>query len=308
MGLSTKEDASALRTATTHPAVKADPESPPPSTQLLPDEPVVVIEPSRSWGGIGLRDLWAYRELLFFLAWRDLKVRYKQTALGVVWVIMQPLLMTVIFTVFLGVLARVPSDGKPYALLVYVGLLPWTFFSSAVVQSSASIISSSHLITKVYFPRLIIPAAAVGTRLVDFAISFVLLVGLMFYYRVGLTANVAALPLMILLITLLALGLGLLASALNVKYRDVGVVLPVLVQLWMFISPVIYPLSLVPEKWRGVYSLNPLVGIITGFRAALLGEDFNWPALSISAAITIAVLVYSVYLFRRVEKSFADVI
>lgn len=308
MGLSTKEDASALKTATTQPAINADPGSPPHFTQPLPDEPVVVIEPRRSWGGLGLRDLWAYRELLFFLAWRDLKVRYKQTVLGVVWVIMQPLLMTVIFTLILGILVRVPTDGKPYPLLVFTGLLPWTFFASAVVQSGTSIVTSAHLITKVYFPRLIIPAAAVTTRLVDFAISFVILAGMLIYYRVGLTGNIAALPLMILLITLLALALGLLVSALNVKYRDVGVMLPVLVQLWMFASPVLYPLSLVPEKWRGIYSINPMVGIISGFRAALLGEPFYWPALIISAAITLALLVYSVYMFRRVERGFADVI
>lgn len=308
MESSTREYTSTLKAVTEQPAPNAIPGPPPHSTQLLPQRPVVVIEAKRAGTGVGLRELWAYRELLFFLAWRDVQVRYKQTLLGVIWVVMQPLLTTLIFTVFLGILVRVPSDGKPYPLFVYIGLLPWTFFSSAVIQSGNSIVTSAHLITKVYFPRLIIPAAAVAARLVDFAVSFVILVGLMIHYRVGLTMNVTILPLMILLVTLLALGLGMLVSALNVKYRDMGVMLPVLVQLWMFVSPVLYPLSLVPEKWRGVYSLNPMVGIITGFRSALLNEAFNWRALTVSAAIIVVLFFFSIYLFRRVEKGFADVI
>ena len=306
--MSTREESSALKAVIESPATTAAHGSPPLSTQLLPEKPVVIIEPSRAGGGLGLRDLWAYRELLFFLAWRDLKVRYKQTVLGVIWAVMQPLLMTVIFTVFIGILVRVPTGGHPYALLVYIGLLPWTFFSAAVLQSGTSIVSNAHLITKVYFPRLIIPAAAVAARLVDFCISFVILAGLMVYYRTGVTGNVAMLPVLVGLVALLALGVGMLVSALNVKYRDVGVMLPVLVQLWMFASPVIYPLSIVPEKWRVLYSLNPMVGIITGFRSAILGDAFNWPALAISAAATLVLLVYSAYLFRRVERGFADII
>lgn len=306
--LSTREGTTALRIRTEPQATNAADESPPVSTTYLPEKPLVIIEPKGSKAGLGLRDVWIYRELLFFLAWRDLKVRYKQAVLGVLWVLFQPLVMTIIFTVFIGMLARVPSGGHPYALLVYTGLLPWTFISSAVLQSGTSIVSNAHLITKVYFPRLIIPAAAVTARLVDFGISFIILAGLMIYYRAALTVNAAMLPVMILLVALLALGFGMLVSALNVKYRDIGVMLPVLLQLWMFVSPVIYPLGLVPEKWRFVYSLNPMVGIIAGFRSAILGDPFNWLALGISAAFAIALLIYSTYLFRRVEGGFADII
>jgi lipopolysaccharide transport system permease protein len=275
-------------------------------TYQPPDRPLVLIEPRSSGLGLNLRDLWAYRELLFFLAWRDLKVRYKQTILGVMWVVLQPLLMTVVFTIFLGMLIRVPTNGVPYTLMVYLGLLPWTFFSGAIVNSGNSIVGNAHLITKVYFPRMVIPAAAIGARLVDFAVSFVILAVLMVYYHVSLTANVLLLPVLLGILTLLALGLGMLISALNVKYRDIGVMLPVLVQLWMYASPVVYPLSLVPEKWRAFYIWNPMVGIIAGFRSALLGEAFQWPALAISTVITVALFVISSIVFRRVEKGFAD--
>jgi len=272
------------------------------------DLPPIILEPSRSWVSLNLRDLWIYRELLYFLTLRDVKVRYKQTILGVAWVVMQPLLTTIIFTVFLGLLVKVPSDGIPYPLFAYAGLLPWTFFSGAVANSSNSLVGSAHLITKVYFPRMIIPGAAVGARLVDFAISAVILVGLMIYYNVSLTWSILMLPALVLLIMLLTLGLGMWTSALNVKYRDVGVALPVLIQLGMYVSPVLYPLSLVPERWRLVYSLNPLVGILENFRAALLGKEFNWSALLISVVITLVVLVYASYDFRRMERGFADIV
>jgi lipopolysaccharide transport system permease protein len=275
---------------------------------VLPDSPLVVIEPSGSWLSLGLRDIWAYRELLYFLIWRDVKVRYKQTALGVIWVILQPLLTTLIFTVFLGKLARVPSDGFPYAVFAYCGLLPWTFFAAAITSSNNSLVGSSHLITKIYFPRMIIPAAAVGARVVDFAIGFLNLIGLMVYYRVALTKSILVLPIVILLVTLLALGIGLWSAALNVKYRDVGVLLPVLIQLWMFASPVVYPSSIVPAKYQWLYKFNPLTGILDGFRASLLGQQVDWPALGISAGLTVGLLVYSAYAFRRMEKSFADVV
>ena len=276
--------------------------------RTLPDAPLVTIQPSRSWIALNLRDLWAYRELLYFMAWRDIKVRYKQTALGVMWVVMQPLLTTAIFTLFLGKLARVPSDGAPYALMVYAGLLPWSFFSSAVTAGGNSLVTSSALITKVYFPRLVIPAAAIGARLVDFAIAFVILVGLMLYYGVAPTAKLLLLAPLVLLVTMLAAGFGMLTSAMNVKYRDVGVVLPVVMQLWMFVSPVLYPASIVPPKWQPLFDLNPRTGIVEGFRGALLGRQLNWTALSISAAVTAALLVFSAYFFRRVEKTFADII
>lgn len=281
--------------------------SPQPSLSL-PEEPLFVIEPSNSWVAVNLRDLWSYRELLYFLMWRDVKVRYKQTALGITWVVMQPLLTTLIFTVFLGMLVRVPSDGLPYPLMAYAGLLPWTFFSCSVSTSSNSLVSNANLITKVYFPRMIIPAAAVGARLVDLGIAFVILAGMMLYYRVSLTLNFFMLPVLVVLVTLLALGFGMLTSALNVKYRDVGMILPVLIQLWMYVSPILYPLNLIPERWRGLYSINPLVGIVDGFRSILLGRPFNWTALGFSTIITIILLIYSAYMFRRVEKGFADVI
>lgn len=275
----------------------------------LPDEPLVTIQPGKSWAGLDLRELWAYRELLYFLIWRDVKVRYKQAALGLAWVVMQPLLTTLIFTIFLGMLARVPSSGGvPYLLFVYVGLLPWTFFSTAVMNSSGSLVGSAHLITKVYFPRVIIPAAAVGGRLVDFAVSAVILAGLLVYYRVEPTAELLLLPALLALTAILALACGMIVSALNVKYRDVGVATPVVVQLWMYVSPVLYPSGLVPEKWRWAYALNPLVGIIENFRAAVFGGPFDWYALSISAAYAAALFVGASFLFRRVEREFADVI
>jgi lipopolysaccharide transport system permease protein len=222
--------------------------------------------------------------------------------------------MTLIFSVFLGMLARVPTGGVPYALVVYTGLLPWAFFSSAVIGCSYSLVGNANLITKVYFPRVLVPAASVGARLVDFAISFAILIGLMLYYRLvlnyhlPLTMNLVALPFLIALATIFAFGLGTLSAALNVKYRDVGVAMPVLIQLWMFVSPVIYPVTLVPEKWRALYFLNPLAGLIDGFRVALLGGSFNWFALTVTSTCTIILLVCSLYLFRRIEKDFADVI
>lgn len=278
----------------------------------LPDEPLVTIQPSRSWSALNLRELWAYRELLYFLVWRDVKVRYKQTALGVAWVVMQPLLTTVIFTLFLGRMVGVPSDGVPYPLFLYAGMLPWTFFTGAITFSSNSLVGNSHLITKVYFPRALIPAAAVAARLLDFAVGFVVLAFLMAWYRVGLTPNILMLPVCVLLVMLFSLGLGMAASAVNVKYRDVGVIVPFVLQLWMFTAPVVYPVSLVnqhlPERWRWLYALDPLVGIIEGFRSSLFGRAFDWVSLATSAAITLAVLVYASFFFRRVQTQFADIV
>ncbi|HEX8475878.1 MAG TPA: ABC transporter permease [Pyrinomonadaceae bacterium] len=273
-----------------------------------PDEPLVTIQANKTWGALNLREIWVYRELLYFLMWRDLKVRYKQTVLGVLWVIMQPLLMTLIFTIFLGMLARVPSQDVPYPLFVYAGLLPWTFFSSAVLNSGNSLVGSAHLITKVYFPRVIIPAASTGARLVDFAIAFVILLGLMIYYGVAPSRGLLMLPVLVALVTLLALGLGMWISALNVRYRDIGIALPVLIQLWMFVSPVLYPSTLVPQQWQHLYALNPLVGIVDGFRSSLFARPFNWTAIAISAVFTVVLLVYAAFAFQRMEKSFADVV
>jgi lipopolysaccharide transport system permease protein len=268
----------------------------------------IVLEPTTSLIPVSLSELWAYRELLYFLIWRDLKVRYKQTMLGVAWVIMQPLIMAAVFTIFLGRFARIPSAGVPYLLLVFSGLVPWTFFSTAVITSGNSVVGSAHLITKVYFPRLIVPLSAIGGRLVDFAISSLVLAGLMYYYRVDFSWKLATVPIFVLLLTALAFGVGSLTAAWNVKYRDVSIMLPVIVQVWMFVTPIVYPLDIVPERWRSVYSLNPLVGLIEGFRAVLLNRALNLNALLVSTAITSVLVIYALFVFRRMERDFADVV
>lgn len=279
----------------------------------LPDEPLVTIKRTSNWLPLDFGDLWTSRELLYFLTWRDIKVRYKQTFLGITWVLMQPLLMTLIFSVFLGVLARVPTGGLPYSLLIFSALLPWNFFSTGVSTAAYSLVGNSNLITKVYFPRVLVPAASVAGRLVDFAIAFVILAGLIVYYRlsghyaVALTWNLSAIPFLVVLVILLSFAVGMLVSALNVKYRDIGVALPVVLQLFMFVSPVLYPSAvLLPVRWQRVYALNPLVGIIEGFRVALLGGNFNRFALAISGGFTVITLIISAYVFRRFEKDFAD--
>lgn len=274
----------------------------------LPHEPLVVIQPSKKWNLLSLKDIWAYRELLFFLTWRDVKVRYKQTALGAAWAILQPLFMMLIFTIFFGRLAGVGSSGIPYPLFALAGLVPWTFFANAITASGNSLVGSAHLITKVYFPRLIVPAAAMLAGLVDFVLAFLLLCLLMIYYRVGLTVQILFLPVLILLTALFSLGVGTWMSALNVKYRDVRFALPFLIQLWLFVSSVIVPSSSVPPKWRWLLMLNPMSGIIEGYRSALFGLPFDWPALSVATVLTLLVLLYAIYAFSRVERSFADII
>ncbi|HKO61639.1 MAG TPA: ABC transporter permease [Pyrinomonadaceae bacterium] len=270
--------------------------------------PFVIIEASRGWRAINLRELWVYRELLYLLIWRDIKVRYKQTLLGVAWVVLQPVLTTLVFTIFLGVLLRVPTNGPPYLLFVYSGLLMWIFFSSAVTTSSISLVSNAQLLTKVYFPRSLLPVAAVSARLLDFAIGFVILILLMFYYGVRPTSSIFLLPVLIALMTLLTLAVGMIASALNVKYRDVGVLIPVLLHLWMYASPVVYPASLVPGRWRQLYELNPMAGLIGGFRTAVLGGPINWSSLAVSAAVVVGLVIIASIQFRRMENQFADVI
>lgn len=276
----------------------------------LPERPLVVIEPSSSWVGLDLRALWSYRELLYFLTWRDVKVRYKQTLLGVAWAIIQPLFTMLIATLVFGRLGGIEghTGGIPYPIFAFAGLLPWTFFANAISTSGNSLVGSAHLITKVYFPRMIIPGAAVAAGLVDFAVAFVMLFGLMLYYKVTLTWTLLLLPVLVLLTALLAVGVGMWLSALNVKYRDIRFALPFIVQLWMFMSPVFYPASLLPEKWRLAFQLNPLTGIIEGYRSSLFGRPINWTALGISSAITILLLVYASYSFRRMEKTFADIV
>lgn len=274
----------------------------------MPDQPIVTIEPRKAWVALDLRGLFAYRELLYFLTWRDVKVRYKQTVLGAAWAILQPLLTMLIFTLFFGKLAGIPSDGIPYPIFAYAGLLPWTFFSNAVTNSGNSLVGSANLITKVYFPRMIIPGAAIMAGLVDFAIASVLMAALMVIYQVKLTWFALMLVPLTVLTALLALGVGMWMSALNVKFRDVRYALPFLIQLWMFVSPIIYPVNMLPQKWRWVMALNPLTGIITGFRAALFGHPFDWKALFLSTVITVVMLTYSAFSFRRMEKSFADIV
>jgi lipopolysaccharide transport system permease protein len=307
MGISTTDGASALK-STTQTAKAVHPANLHSSFDNLPDEPLVTIQPNRAWSAVELNDLWAFRELLYFLTWRDVKVRYKQTALGIAWAILQPLLTMLIFTLFFGRLAGVPSDNIPYPIFAYAGLLPWTFFANAISNSGNSLVGSAHLITKVYFPRMIIPGAAVAAGLVDFAIAFVIMVLLMLYYGVTVTWSVLLFPVLVLLTTLLALGAGMWLSALNVKYRDVRFALPFLIQLWMFVSPVIYPTSFLPAKVRWILALNPMTGIIEGYRSSLFGRSFNWTALAVSAAITLALLIYSSITFRRMERSFADIV
>lgn len=274
----------------------------------LPEKPVVVIEPSKGWIPVDLRDLWHYRDLLHILTMRDIKVRYKQTLLGAAWAVIQPLFTMLIFTLFFGRLAGMPSDGIPYPIFAYAGLLPWTFFANAVTNSGNSLVGNSNLITKVYFPRMIIPMASVGSGLVDFAIAFLLLVAMMFYYGVGLSVNIIMLPVLVVLTSILAIGVGMWMSALNVKYRDIRYALPFLIQLGMFATPIIYPTSLVPEKWRWLVALNPMSGQIEAYRAAIFGKPFDWFALGVSIILTIVILFYSAFTFKRMEKNFADII
>jgi lipopolysaccharide transport system permease protein len=274
----------------------------------LPLRPILTIESARGWTNLDLRDLWAHRDLFYFLVWRDVKVRYKQTALGVAWAVLQPLLTMVVFTVIFGRLAGVPSDGEPYPIFVYAGLLPWNFFNQAVTTSSNSLVGNAALITKVYFPRLVIPGAAVGAGLVDFAIAAVILFVMAFHYGVAFGASILMLIPLALLTTLFAAGIGMWMSALNVKYRDVRYALPFVLQIWMYVTPIIYPVTFIPERWRWLIVLNPLSGIIQGFRSAIFGRPFDWKAIAVSAAMTVSVLIYAAFAFRRMEREFADII
>lgn len=274
----------------------------------LPETPLIKIRVRKRWAALELHEIWAHRELLYFLVWRDLKVRYKQTLLGASWVILQPLLMTLVFALFLGKIARVPTGNIPYILFLYSGLLPWIFFSNAVATSSHSLVASAHMITKVYFPRSIVPAAAILVRLADFIVAAAILIFLMLYYGQTVTWAILMAPPLILLLAVLALSMGLWLSALNVRYRDIGTVLPVLLQLLMFASPIIYPANMVPANWKWAFELNPLTGIIEAFRSSLLGLDFNWRSLVISLSVTLLLLAYSTLAFKRLEDEFADIV
>ena len=276
----------------------------------LPEQPIVVIEPRGSLKALDLHELWAYRELLYFLTWRDVKVRYKQTFLGVAWALIQPLFTMLVFTLFFGRLAGLDSrtEGIPYPVFAYAGLLPWTFFANALTSSGNSLVGSANLITKVYFPRMIVPTAAVAAGLIDLALGFIMLALLIIYYQVPLSLNLLMLLPLVVLITILATAVGMWLSALNVKYRDIRFALPFLIQLWMFISPVIYPANLVPSNWRWLFALNPVTGIIEGFRSALFGKPFQWTSLAISVVLTLVAMVYAAFSFTRVERRFADIV
>jgi lipopolysaccharide transport system permease protein len=271
--------------------------------------PVTRIQRSTGMVPLNLRDLWGNRELLYFLIWGDLKLRYKQTALGATWAILQPLLTMIIFSIFFGRLARLPTDGIPYPLFVYTALVPWTYFSNAMNLASASLIRHEKVITKVYFPRLIVPMSAVAAGLVDLGISFVLLLGLLLYYGMMPTAAVVMLPLFVLLAVMTALAVSLWMSALNVQYRDVRYTLAFLTQVWLFLTPIVYSTTLIPENWRTIYGLNPMAGVVEGFRWSLLGSPHGpGPMLLVSVLMVTMLLIGGLYYFRRMEQTFADVV
>lgn len=271
--------------------------------------PHVRIRPSRGWTALQLRDVWEYRELLYFLVWRDVKVRYKQTVLGIAWVALQPLATTIVFTLIFGNLARMPSDNLPYAVFALAGLLPWNYFSGAVGRGGQSLVGSANLISKVYFPRLIIPVSGVLGGLVDFAIVFCLLVVLLAFYGYYPALSWLLLPFFMLLAIATALGVSLWLSALNVQYRDVGYLIPFFLQLWFFATPVVYPSSLIPAPWNVLYALNPMAGVVEGFRWALFGKGAApGPILLISIAAVVVVLITGLYVFKRMERTFADVV
>jgi lipopolysaccharide transport system permease protein len=272
--------------------------------------PTLRIAPSKGWVPLKLKDLWEYRELLYFLIWRDIKVRYKQTALGATWAIIQPFFTMVVFSIFFGHLAKVPSDGIPYPLFSFAALVPWTFFANGLSQSSNSLVGSGTLITKVYFPRLIIPLASVFSGIVDFVLAFLVLLGMMVYYGLfPTTVNVLWLPLFLLLALTTSLGVGLWLSALNVEYRDVRYIVPFITQFWMLATPIGYPSSLLQQPWRTLYGLNPMVGVAEGFRWALLGTNTApGPIIAVSSAAAVLILVTGAFYFRRMEKTFADLV
>ena len=295
----------AAREQSTAPQEKAR-SSTAPSRDALPE---IVFTPPTGWPGLNLRELWEFRDLLYFLVWRDIKVRYKQTVLGVGWAVLQPLLTMVVFSIFFGVLGRMSSEGLPYPVFFYAALVPWSYFAACVRRSSESLVGSGSLISKVYFPRLILPLASVLSSLVDFGFSFVVLLVLMVFYRMAPTPAVLLLPAYLLLAMITGLGAGLWLSALNVRYRDFRFVVPFMIQTWFFVTPIIYPSSVVPEPWHTWYGLNPMVGVVEGFRQALLSTTTTpGPIVWVSALVSVILLLSGVYFFRRMEHTFADVV
>jgi lipopolysaccharide transport system permease protein len=277
--------------------------------------PPIILRPTRGWASLNLRDLWVYRELIYFLTWRDIKVRYKQTLLGAAWAILQPVLTMVVFTFFFSSLAKVSTGNIPYPIFSYTGLLPWGLFSKAISDAGHSLVTNRSMITKVYFPRLVIPIGSVLGGVVDFAIAFVVLIVLMIYYhfksigsfQFNLTPAIWTLPLFLLLALITATGMGLWLSAINVIYRDAGYIIPPLTQFWLFLTPIAYPSSMISPKWRLVYALNPMAGVVEGFRWALLGQgDAPGPMVAVSTLIAVIVLISGLFYFRRMERTFAD--
>jgi lipopolysaccharide transport system permease protein len=271
--------------------------------------PVIYLQPSKGWLSINFKELWRYRELIFFLTWRDIKVRYKQAVLGIAWAILQPLLTVFIFTVIFGVLLKTPSQDIPYPLFSLTALLPWQLFATALQRSSVSLVGNANLLTKIYFPRLAIPLSAVMAALVDFGVSFIVLIIVMIYYQYWPGWNILWLPLLVILALLTALSVGLWLSALNVQYRDIQHMVPFIIQVWMYASPIVYPIETIPEGiWRWLYGLNPMVGVIQGFRWALLGGDPPDITLVFSVGMVLILLISGLYYFRRMEKTFADIV
>jgi len=279
-----------------------------PGSPLLVEVPVLRITPPSRWWVVPFDELWAYRGLLYFFVWRDIKIRYKQTAIGAAWAILQPLLTMLVFTLFFGRLAHIPSGGLPYPIFYYSALLPWMYFAAALQNSTSTIVENQRLVTKVYFPRLALPLSSILSGLVDFGISFLMFIAMMVYYRIRPTAAILWLPLFLLLAILTAFGVGLWLSALNAIYRDVRYVVPFLVQFWMFASPVAYPSSLVPEKWRWLYGLNPMAGVIEGFRWSLAGGEAPGRLIFVSAGVVIVILLGGLAYFQKMETTIADVV
>jgi lipopolysaccharide transport system permease protein len=278
-------------------------------TPLPKDIPFIRIEPSKGWISLKLKELWEYRELLYFLIWRDVKVRYKQTVLGAAWAIIQPFFTMIVFSLFFGKLAKIPSDGIPYPIFCYAALVPWTFFANGLGKASHSLVGGGNLIKKIYFPRLSMPLASVLSGTVDFVLAFIMLIGMMLYFGIVPTINVIWLPFLLLLSLVAALGVSLWLSCMNVQFRDVQYVIPFLTQFWLFATPVAYPSSLLSEPWRTLYGINPMVGVVEGFRWALLGtKTAPGPIIFVSSLVAFSLLVGGAFYFRRMEKTFADVV
>ena len=272
-------------------------------------EEVLILKPTRGWGRLNLGEIWKYRELTYFLTWRDLKVRYKQTVLGASWAVLQPFLTMVVFSVFFGSLLNVPSEGVPYPIFSYTALLPWGVFAKALNDAGRSLVANRSMITKIYFPRMVIPLASEISGLVDFAIAFVVLLGMMWYFKIPPTTNIWTLPFFLLLAMVTALGVGLWLSALNVLYRDIGYIIPFLTQLWFYLTPIVYSANQVPEQWQTLYALNPMVGVVEGFRWALLGTSTTpGPMVAVSSVVSLLMLVSGMFYFRRMERTFADMV